>query len=64
MPEEKLVTKKPRSPTKTEVAIGESVRSERPKPEVNQLGISFYVLLGAALFVFSHAFELLSPILL
>lgn len=35
-----------------------------PKPEVRPRSMSFYVLLGAALFVFIERFSLLSPILL
>ncbi len=38
--------------------------TNQPKPEVKQPSISFYVLLGAALFVFIRAFSVLSPILL
>jgi predicted PurR-regulated permease PerM len=42
----------------------ESARPNSPKPEVKPRSISFYVLLGAALFAFIETFSLLSPILL
>ncbi len=38
--------------------------TNHPKPEVKPRSVSFYVLLGAALFIFIEAFPLLSPILL
>ena len=35
-----------------------------PRPEATPHSLSFYVILGAALFAFIHSFALLSPILL
>ncbi len=65
MQAEKLLTRKPRPPTKTEVATGGPVLPNHAEPaEMKQPAIALYVLLAAALFVFIQTFSLLSPILL